>query len=376
MRAGILGFDLQKGDWAQADGKTNIESQIYDSVFKNKYAPYSQQQSIAFADLYHGSNVWVSENPSPAKLSALLDTAEDVLKNAATHYSEKTLLALQTAYDKAKSYKDAEYNFGKAYFDLRDAIKGLQEANSIFVSILGNAERQKVLTEYVVHTPGLSYLEILQTACAENGMTIATSDQEITEVDGLQKVSGSAWYVYDGEVRKTNLQQIPGEGTVITLKYCLDTQAVGEAATLDEHLLLEAEAALNLGDISAATQDLTLPDMGRFGVAISWISDKPANITDDGRITRSNNMDEILPATYDTPADVIAEGKEILSYGTIDNYQCYSVEELLLNFREGEDGFQFLIPGTRDEFSIESMKELVELLDEIDDLDIYGDLID
>ena len=289
MRAGILGFDLQKGDWVQADGKTNIVSQIYDSVFKNKYAPYSQQQSIAFADLYHGSNVWVSENPSPAKLSALLDTAEDVLKNAATHYSEKTLLALQTAYDKAKSYKDAEYNFGKAYFDLRDAIKGLQEANSIFVSILGNAERQKVLTEYVVHTPGLSYLEILQTACAENGMTIATSDQEITEVDGLQKVSGSAWYVYDGEVRKTNLQQIPGEGTVITLKYCLDTQAVGEAATLDEHLLLEAEAALNLGDISAATQDLTLPDMGLFGVAISWISDKPANITHDGRITRSNN---------------------------------------------------------------------------------------
>jgi hypothetical protein len=93
------------------------------------------------------------------------------------------------------------------------------------------------------------------------------------------------------------------------------------------------------------------------------------------RKTRCNNMDELLPATYDTPADVIAEGKAILSYGTIDNYQCYSVEELLLNFREGEDGFQFLIPGTRDEFSIESMKELVELLDEIGQPEVYGDLI-
>ena len=48
MRAGIEGFDLQQGDWVQADGKTNIVSQIYESAFKNKNAPYAQQQSIAF----------------------------------------------------------------------------------------------------------------------------------------------------------------------------------------------------------------------------------------------------------------------------------------------------------------------------------------
>lgn len=294
MRAGIEGFDLQQGDWVQADGKTNIVSQIYESAFKNKNAPYAQQQSIAFADLYHGSNVWVSENPSPAKLNALLDTAEDVLKNAATQYSEKSILALQAAYENAKSYKDSKYNFGKAYFDLRDAIKGLQEANGILVNIIGNAERQIMLADYVVRTSGLSYLEILQAACIENGMTITVSDQEISEVDGLQAAPGSAWYVYDGQTRVTNLHHIPEEGAIITLKHCLDSQSIEETATLDEHLLLEAKAALDLGDLSAVTQDLMLPDTGLFGVAISWLSDKPANMTHDGRITRSGNDVRVL----------------------------------------------------------------------------------
>ena len=54
---------------------------------------HAQQQSIAFTDLYHGSNVWVSENPSPAKLNALLDTAEDVLKML-QHNIVKSILAL------------------------------------------------------------------------------------------------------------------------------------------------------------------------------------------------------------------------------------------------------------------------------------------
>ena len=61
MRSGISGWDFRNGEeWIQEDG-TSIIGLLYKKYFENADGEFKTQPGIAFADLYHGSNVWVSE---------------------------------------------------------------------------------------------------------------------------------------------------------------------------------------------------------------------------------------------------------------------------------------------------------------------------
>jgi hypothetical protein len=98
------------------------------------------------------------------------------------------------------------------------------------------------------------------------------------------------------------------------------------------------------------------------------------------RKTKCLNMNELLPATYDTPADIIASNdpnNPIISYGTIAKYNCYSLEELEHNFREDtEFGFRFLKPGDgTKEFSLDDIEKLRHLLRRENNPQLYGNLL-
>lgn len=62
-----------------------------------------------------------------------------------------------------------------------------------------------------------------------------------------------------------------------------------EVATLtptDADRVASDSAALDLGDLSGVTQDLTLPTTGTYGSTITWASSKPAVISASGDVTR------------------------------------------------------------------------------------------
>ncbi len=301
MRAGIDGWDfLNDGEWIQEDG-TNIIRVIYEWAFENPDGGFRNQAAIAFADLYHGSNVWVSENPTPDKLSELIETASTLLSHS-DQYTDKSVAALQNAYEGAKQYKGKNYEFGQAYFALRDAIKGLKNAGSITVSILGTADRQTILSFAPVDASGGTYFEILQKASIEYGFSFTPTSSAIMEVSGISATGNGAWYLYDGQNRVANLNANPVDGAELTLKYCGDTAKLAADATLDKHLVLEAADALNLGDISGITGDIELPGSGLFGTSIVWLSDKPLNLTNDGKVTRgARDVSVTLTATITGP---------------------------------------------------------------------------
>jgi gas vesicle protein len=70
----------------------------------------------------------------------------------------------------------------------------------------------------------------------------------------------------------------------------------------------------------------------------------------------------------------------IISYGTMKDYRCYNISELELSFRETEVGFQFAVPDwvqgqTMQNFPIESIRQLRQMLVEANNPDLYGELI-
>ena len=87
----------------------------------------------------------------------------------------------------------------------------------------------------------------------------------------------------------TDLKGKPADGAALTLKYCSDTTRLEQEATLEQHLTVDAAEALDLGDVSAVTSDLALPQSGAFGTSIVWLSDKPLVISNTGAVTRSES---------------------------------------------------------------------------------------
>lgn len=77
----------------------------------------------------------------------------------------------------------------------------------------------------------------------------------------------------------------------------LDARAVGDLAGLTDDDRVSGDlAALDLGDTSSVTSDLTLPTTGHYGSTIAWASSDPAVVGDTGAVTR--------PAPGSPPATV------------------------------------------------------------------------
>ena len=72
---------------------------------------------------------------------------------------------------------------------------------------------------------------------------------------------------------------------------------VSSISLTDANRLAADAAILDLGDLSAVTDDLTLPATGPYGSAISWESSEPDTIAADGTVTR--------PAAGADPVDVV-----------------------------------------------------------------------
>lgn len=214
--------------------------------------------------------------------------AEGLLRESDA-YTAASVAALQAALERAKAVEGEEYAFGEPYFALQQALKEMKPAGSISVTILGTADRETLLSTAPVDASGSTYLEVLQKASVEYGFSFTPTSQAIVEVSGLYAGEGAGWYLYDGQARVTDLKGKPADGAALTLKYCSDTTRLEQEATLEQHLTVDAAEALDLGDVSAVTSDLALPQSGAFGTSIVWLSDKPLVISNTGAVTRSES---------------------------------------------------------------------------------------
>ncbi|WP_200935428.1 family 43 glycosylhydrolase [Aeromicrobium sp. Root344] len=75
----------------------------------------------------------------------------------------------------------------------------------------------------------------------------------------------------------------------------LTASEVASLAPSDADLVAADKAALSLGDLSAVTDNLTLPTKGDRGSAVTWSSSNPAVIANNGTVTRPGPADD--PAT-------------------------------------------------------------------------------
>ncbi|WP_182525364.1 family 43 glycosylhydrolase [Nocardioides dongkuii] len=80
----------------------------------------------------------------------------------------------------------------------------------------------------------------------------------------------------------------------------LSAAEVAEIALTDAGRVAADREALDLGDLSAVTDDLALPSTGPFGSAVSWSSSDPAHVSATGAVTR--------PAPGEAPAVVTLTG--------------------------------------------------------------------
>ncbi|MDR1322499.1 MAG: hypothetical protein LBK56_13940, partial [Gracilibacteraceae bacterium] len=268
---GFPGFDLLNGDeWITNKGKPNettIIKQLYKYAFEGKDGPYSTQVAIAFADLYNGENIWASVGITPDDFAALLDETETVLTAGGEEYTAATVAALRLAYAEAAEFAEASYGYGRAYFALRDAYRGLKPAGATAVTILG-AEETLFDTAYVVSEG--SALEILAQYASEYRISQTATATGALEIDGIWPAEGAQWRVYSGETRLTDLGIPLGEGAELTFKYAADAALIPADATLGEHLARETASTLSLE--SEVTEDLVLLNSGNFGTTITWNS--------------------------------------------------------------------------------------------------------
>lgn len=295
-KAGFENWDLNGAEWT-VDGKS-LQTRIYEHFFAGAAGAdgnFKNQPCIAFGDLYYGSNVWTSENPTQAKLTALLQDAKGKLDNK-NAYTSATIKTLQTAYNSAIAVKDQEYNFGEQYFALKDALKNLKEIGSTTVTVLGKSEQDTKLDAASVEAENGSYLDVLQAAAVQYGMSFTpASSTVISEFGGLTASGSSVWCLYDGGKRVTDFNSKPEDGADLTLKYCANGAS---GATLQEQLVNEAMDALDLGDTTSVSTDLSLPSSGMYGTSIVWNSDKPLALTNAGKVTQGRyDVRVILTAT-------------------------------------------------------------------------------
>ena len=111
-----------------------------------------------------------------------------------------------------------------------------------------------------------------------------------------------------------NYWDLPFNGMIDELKFYEAALSAQEIRALDiDHLsspelLASAASLLDLGDLTAVREDLTLPRSGAYASAISWASSNPAVLSDRGRVTRPGrdqpDVDVTLTATVSLAGQV------------------------------------------------------------------------
>ena len=80
--------------------------------------------------------------------------------------------------------------------------------------------------------------------------------------------------------------------------YAMTAEEVKAQVTIDDkEKVARDEATLTLGDVSAVTEDLTLPAKGSAGSDVAWTSSNTAVIANDGKVTRPTADKEDVKVT-------------------------------------------------------------------------------
>ena len=116
----------------------------------------------------------------------------------------------------------------------------------------------------------------------ENGEKIGTKDTGIS-VSDLGETTGN--YIGYGQFGDNPTQGQFAEFEIYN--YAMTEEQVADLYFVDDAAIVAGDLAeLTLGDLSAVTQNLTLPAQGGNGSAITWESSDPAVISADGQVTR------------------------------------------------------------------------------------------
>jgi len=141
---------------------------------------------------------------------------------------------------------------------------------------------------------------VLPLTGAEFGSVITwgTSNPDVVEIDGTVHPAL--------ETKTVTLTATIAQGTEASDTKTFEVTVLGTDTPADK--IARDKAALNLGDLSAVTENLTLPTIGANGSTISWASNNEAVVGADGTVHR-----ELDDATATLTATLSLEGAESLT---------------------------------------------------------------
>ncbi|KPU43342.1 endoglucanase C precursor [Oxobacter pfennigii] len=297
--AGPSGFDLTADEW-KVNG-VGVMDTLYNLEIKDRET-FNPQLAIAFGDVYYSDSVWRRVGITKDQFDDVIENAEEILNGNTEEYTEASLQALQAALTAAQAIRSNETKmskraFGKEYFDLKDAAKGLVKAGSASIAVIGDADRGIILERTGLEDiTGKTIDEIFGAALDEAHIGYTMDNGVISVISGLTAGEDSAWYCYvNGEkvIAPLSAAQL-NDGDELVFKYCSNKAAIEEGATLDEHIVTEEAVALTIGEnLSEVTEDLTLPLRGAFGSIITWKSSNTQIVSDEGKVTRYATDEEI-----------------------------------------------------------------------------------
>lgn len=300
--AGLSGFDLTDNYW-KIDG-TGVLEAIYNIDIVGKQN-ISNQEIIEFGDVYYGDSLWKRVGIKKSDFITLINTANVLVENKKSDYTISSYNDLKLAYDSAVTVnnnvdKMSKNYYGPSYFALRDAIDNLKPAGVVSVKILGDKNKEIIIESATVSKTG-TVLEVIEEIAKQNRISLTVHDNKIKEIGGLVARENQDWYCYEkilsGTARITNplnTYKIK-EGTDLIFKYCSDTTSLKQDSTLEEHLVHDVKDAIVIeGAIDSnyiVTGDLVLKNSGLFGTTISWVSNKPFAIDENGKVNRDEKED-------------------------------------------------------------------------------------
>ncbi|WP_138004243.1 LamG domain-containing protein, partial [Robinsoniella peoriensis] len=143
------------------------------------------------------------------------------------------------------------------------------------VSKGSNVDKNRwVLTTVVIDGTNMSLYE--------NGSLVETKDTGISLKDMGHTTQNYIGYGQFGD-DPTNAQYAEFE----IYNYAMNAEQVASMYDVDDTGIVNGDAAaLNLGDLTAVTTDMSLPAAGENGSVIEWTSSDPAVIANDGKVVR------------------------------------------------------------------------------------------
>ena len=148
-----------------------------------------------------------------------------------------------------------------------------------------------------------------------NGVEVCSSSKSKTTTDfGTDLVayigrSGYADIFYKGGVYGVKVYNTAWERADVLNEYYTNVPYGADKDTIINTALSADSAEINLGDISAVKKDIELPSTGNRGSKITWSSDMPEVIANDGTVVRDSAVDKTVTLTATLEIEGITKEK-------------------------------------------------------------------